>query len=112
METHKKPSWLETIDPFNPGTIKTNAEEIGSKGATAGSTAAGLVAGHKGEEVGEELGNKAKSALVEPIAKALGELVKGYGLRLGEILAGAALILFGLATVAKGGTPPKVPRPL
>lgn len=40
----------------------------------------------------------------------LESLVNAYGLRLGEILAGAVLILFGLATLAKGGQTPDLPK--
>jgi hypothetical protein len=46
------------------------------------------------------------------IGKEIVKLINLYGLRLGEILAGAALILFGLATLAKGGQAPSLPGPL
>lgn len=42
------------------------------------------------------------------IGKEIVKLIKLYGLRLGEVLAGAALILFGLATLARGGRAPDV----
>jgi hypothetical protein len=42
---------------------------------------------------------------VPSIGLEIGNLIKEYGLRLGEVLAGAALILFGLVTLAKGSAP-------
>lgn len=42
---------------------------------------------------------------VPSIAGEIAKLIGAYGLRLGEILAGAALILFGLVTIAKGSAP-------
>jgi len=40
----------------------------------------------------------------------IGTLIKTYGIRLLEILAGGALVLFGLVTLARGGQAPPVPK--
>jgi hypothetical protein len=67
------------------------------------------------EQKGVEGAEKAPGAIGNPILEALTALVGTYGLRLGEVLAGAALVLFGLVTLANGGKAPKpgvVPVPV
>lgn len=71
-------------------------------GTTPGSATA---AEHVAENPLGALGELGKA-----IVEGLDALVKAYGLRLAEVLGGAALILFGLAVLAKGGQAPNLPR--
>jgi hypothetical protein len=66
------------------------------------------------EKAGEAVTNAAKSEVPLPnipnIVTEVGELIKSYGIRLLEIIAGGILILFGLVTLARGGQPPNMPK--
>lgn len=64
---------------------------------------------HEGEQ-GAEHAAAAAAHQLSGLAGELGKLVQTYGLRLLEILAGGALVLFALVTLAKGGEPPKAPK--
>lgn len=58
------------------------------------------------EESAVQTTEKAASAAAKfTLGGQFAELIEDYGLRLGEVLAGAALILFGLVTIAKGSAP-------
>jgi len=60
-----------------------------------------------------------KASGVETVEKAvpsilgeIAELIKAYGPRLLEVIAGGLLIMFGLVTLAKGGKAPDLPVPV
>lgn len=76
-------------------------------GAAAGDAAAG---GGGGAAAGGAAGKAASSTLTKDLAgagaiAAVAAIVTGYGLRLGEIVAGGLLVLFGLYVLANGTTP-------
>lgn len=87
-------------------------------GVRAGSTVAGKPTpaqqlGHDiraAEAPPEHLAEQAPGAVAGWVT-GFGELLKSYGPRLLELLAGGVLIIFGLVTLARGGRPPSVPKP-
>lgn len=72
----------------------------------AGQTVPAKVTEQSASKKGSEEGEKALNAWLAGVVA----LIKAYGLRLAEVLGGAALILFGLAVLAKGGQAPNLPK--
>lgn len=78
------------------------AGEAGASGAAAGA-GGGAAAGAGGAAAAG--GALSSDLIAGGLVAALAAAVSGYGLRLLEIIAGAALVLFGLSTLAKGRAP-------
>ena len=93
------------------------SQEASSGGAAA---AGGAGAGGAATKVASTASNAAKAAgsvltkdvLAGGLAVGVAELLKAYGVRVIEVIAGAGLIYFGLGTLARGGQPPTLPRPI
>jgi hypothetical protein len=106
-ESGDQPGFLANIVEAGIGGLEAvgfgAAAHVGTQaagGKSAASQAGKIVT--KAEQPGVAGAEKLPGLVGNPIWDAIKELVGTYGLRLGELLAGAALILFGLATLAKG----------
>jgi hypothetical protein len=82
-------------------------------GAASGGAAGGAGGGAAGKVAGaasSAAGTLTKDVLAGGLAVGLAELGKAYGVRILEVAGGGALLMFGLATLARGGKPPDLPK--
>lgn len=101
---HKAPGILEVLNPFDVGTVGQGASEIGGKAAGVGSF---VGSSRQQEKLGEEIGHapvNASKAIAEAIySSTIGQLFKGAGVQLVQVVLGGALLLFGIYQLGKSG---------
>jgi hypothetical protein len=101
------PSFLETINPLNAGTIGKNAEEIGKKAAGVGGFLTNI-------SPFEKAAKEAKEALgwAGELGKLLEFLTSSSGwVRIAKVTGGAVLLLIAINQLSKIGPGPEVPGP-